>query len=64
MFYTGYPELERTYPRAIIVEKPASAAVLLAAMVELIARHYLIGPVSIATATDTLPTPLGGADVS
>jgi len=32
MFYTGYPDLEQTYPRAIIVQKPASGDVLLAKM--------------------------------
>ena len=36
MFYTGYSELERNYPRAIIVEKPASTEALLAAMTSLI----------------------------
>ena len=36
MFYTGYSELERNYPRAIIVEKLASTEALLAAMTSLI----------------------------
>ena len=36
MFYTVYSELERNYPRAIIVEKPASTEALLAAMTSLI----------------------------
>lgn len=36
MFYTGYPDLERNYPRAIIVQKPASAEVLLTRMADLI----------------------------
>ena len=36
MFYTSYSELERNYPRAIIVEKPASTEALLAAMTSLI----------------------------
>jgi DNA-binding response OmpR family regulator len=37
MFYTGHSELERSYPHAIIVEKPANPDVLLAAMVDLTA---------------------------
>jgi CheY-like chemotaxis protein len=41
MFYTGHSELARSYPRAIIVEKPANPDVLLAAMVDLTAP---IGP--------------------
>jgi CheY-like chemotaxis protein len=36
MFYTGYPDLEQNYPRAIIVQKPASAEVLLTRMSDLI----------------------------
>jgi CheY-like chemotaxis protein len=36
MFYTGYPDLEQNYPRAIIVQKPASAEVLLTRMAELV----------------------------
>ena len=36
MFYTGYPDLEQNYPRAIIVQKPASAEVLLTRMADLI----------------------------
>jgi CheY-like chemotaxis protein len=32
MFYTGYLDLERSYPRSIIIQKPAAADVLLAAM--------------------------------
>jgi len=36
MFYTGYPDLEQNYPRAIIVQKPASGEVLLTKMAELI----------------------------
>src|SRR5215469_2491681 len=36
MFYTGYPDLEQIYPHAVIVEKPASGAVLLGAMADLI----------------------------
>jgi DNA-binding response OmpR family regulator len=39
MFYTGCPDLEHTYPRAIIIQKPASAEVLLAAMADLMARN-------------------------
>jgi DNA-binding response OmpR family regulator len=41
MFYTGYPDLEQRYPRAIIVQKPASAEVLLASMAGLIAGDSL-----------------------
>jgi len=41
MFYTGYPGLERIYPSAIIVQKPANAEVLLATMVDLIASDSL-----------------------
>jgi CheY-like chemotaxis protein len=37
MFYTGYHDLERSYPHAIIVQKPAGSEVLLAAMAGLIA---------------------------
>jgi DNA-binding response OmpR family regulator len=44
MFYTGYSELERNYPRAIIVQKPGSTEVLLAAMA------ILIGPAGSQTA--------------
>ena len=36
MFYTGYPDLQQIYPRAVIVEKPASGEVLLGAMADLI----------------------------
>ena len=36
MFYTGYPDLEQNYPRAIIVQKPASSEVLLTRMADLI----------------------------
>ena len=36
MFYTGYLDLERSYPRSIIIQKPAAADVLLAAMAGLI----------------------------
>jgi CheY-like chemotaxis protein len=36
MFYTGYSDLEQKYPRAIIVQKPASAEVLLTRMADLI----------------------------
>jgi len=36
MFYTGYPDLEQIYPHAVIVEKPASGALLLSAMADLI----------------------------
>jgi DNA-binding response OmpR family regulator len=35
MFYTGCPDLERNYPRATIIQKPASADVLLASMADL-----------------------------
>jgi CheY-like chemotaxis protein len=35
MFYTGYPDLEQNYPRAIIVQKPASVEVLLTSMADL-----------------------------
>jgi CheY-like chemotaxis protein len=37
MFYTGYLDLERSYPRSIIIHKPAGNEVLLAAMAGLIA---------------------------
>jgi DNA-binding response OmpR family regulator len=37
MFYTGYLDLERSYPHAVIVQKPAGKDVLLAAMAGLIA---------------------------
>ena len=37
MFYTGYHDLERSYPHAVIVQKPAGPEVLLAAMAGLIA---------------------------
>jgi CheY-like chemotaxis protein len=43
MFYTGYPGLERIYPNAIIVQKPANAEVLLSTMVDLIANDSLTG---------------------
>jgi CheY-like chemotaxis protein len=36
MFYTGYLDLEQCYPRSIIIQKPAAADVLLAAMAGLI----------------------------
>jgi CheY-like chemotaxis protein len=36
MFYTGYLDLEQSYPRSIIIQKPAAADVLLAAMAGLI----------------------------
>ena len=36
MFYTGYLDLERSYPRSIIIQKPAAADVLLEAMAGLI----------------------------
>ena len=39
MFYTGYHDLERSYPNAIIVQKPAGKEVLLAAMAGLIAAN-------------------------
>jgi CheY-like chemotaxis protein len=35
MFYTGCPDLEQSYPRAIIVQKPASGEVLLTSMANL-----------------------------
>jgi CheY-like chemotaxis protein len=35
MFYTGCPDLEQNYPRTIIIQKPASAEVLLASMAKL-----------------------------
>jgi CheY-like chemotaxis protein len=35
MFYTGYPDLERSYPGIIVVQKPASAEVLVAMMANL-----------------------------
>jgi CheY-like chemotaxis protein len=35
MFYTGYPDLEQKFPRTIIVQKPASAEVLLTSMADL-----------------------------
>jgi DNA-binding NtrC family response regulator len=37
IFYTGYSGIEKIYPRAIILEKPASGEVLLRAMTDLIA---------------------------
>ena len=37
MFYTGYLDLEQSYPRSIIIHKPAGNEVLLAAMAGLIA---------------------------
>jgi DNA-binding response OmpR family regulator len=39
MFYTGCPDLEQTYPRTIIIQKPASAEVLLTSMSHLLFRH-------------------------
>jgi CheY-like chemotaxis protein len=36
MFYTGYPDLEQSYPRAVIIQKPASGEVLLATMANLV----------------------------
>jgi DNA-binding response OmpR family regulator len=41
MLYTGYSDLEQIYPRAIIVQKPASAKVLLATMGNLIVSDPL-----------------------
>jgi len=38
IFYTGYSGIERIYPFAVIVEKPASGEVLLRAMTDLIVR--------------------------
>ena len=35
MFYTGYPDLGQSYPGVIVVEKPASAEVLVATMAKL-----------------------------
>jgi DNA-binding NtrC family response regulator len=39
MFYTGYGDVERTYPAAVVLQKPASAASLLATMASLCAAH-------------------------
>ena len=39
--WVRYPDLERRYPRTIIVQKPASAEVLLASMAGLIAGDPL-----------------------
>jgi CheY-like chemotaxis protein len=36
IFYTGYSGIEKIYPRAVILEKPASGEVLLRAMTDLI----------------------------
>jgi CheY-like chemotaxis protein len=35
MFYTGYPDLEQSYPGIVVVQKPASAEVLVATMANL-----------------------------
>jgi len=32
MFYTGYGDVQMTYPEAVVVEKPATAAALLSAI--------------------------------
>ena len=37
MFYSGYSDIQRTYPDAVIVQKPASANALLTAMAGLVA---------------------------
>jgi hypothetical protein len=39
MFYTGYADLEQSYPCSVILRKPASAEVLLATMADLIAEE-------------------------
>ena len=66
MFYTGYLDLERSYPRSIIIQKPAAADVLLAAMAGLMG---VTAPQSAAQSTigrhaeeDGLPRP--GSDVT
>jgi CheY-like chemotaxis protein len=65
MFYTGYLDLERSYPRSVIIQKPAAADVLLAAMAGLVGA----GPQSAAQSAsaigrhaeeDGLPGPGGG----
>jgi hypothetical protein len=39
MFYTGYGDLQGTYPDAVVVQKPATADTLLTAMATLVAPH-------------------------
>src|SRR3974390_810900 len=41
MFYTGYADLEQSYPGVVIVQKPACADVLLAKMAAVLARGPL-----------------------
>jgi|SRR6516225_3745575 DNA-binding response OmpR family regulator len=44
MFYTGYADLERSYPGVVIVQKPACADVLLAKMADVVASDQLARP--------------------
>ena len=37
MFYTGYDDIQRSYPDAVVVQKPATAHALLTAMASLVA---------------------------
>ena len=37
MFYTGYADLQGTYPNAVVVQKPANGDALIAAMSDLVA---------------------------
>src|SRR5436190_8913723 len=36
MFYTGYADVQRTYPEAVVVQKPATANALLTAIMGLV----------------------------
>jgi CheY-like chemotaxis protein len=39
MFYTGYGDVQLTYPEAVVVEKPATASALLSAVAGLVERR-------------------------
>jgi CheY-like chemotaxis protein len=49
MFYTGCPDLELRYPCAVVVQKPANGAVLLASMAKLLVTDPHDRAASVAT---------------
>jgi len=59
MFYTGYLDLEQSYPHAIIVPKPAGSEVLLTAMANLLDAT---GSQTSAQAPSSVGGHLGGRD--